>query len=208
MKNSKPEILIINDDQLFAEKLKCNLSSFSANVSIANNAENGSHFVSNVEPEVFFLDHKLPKLEGNEVITLYKELSPKSKIILMSDQFDMGEVVSAIENKADYILNKNEINNDKLKNTIEELTQEKNKKQSLWNYHLPDYSGSDILSFIRKLLAEMKVIIISSQNVPEVTIDLFQKNISGYVVKENGWGNRLEECIKKLTFSPSNYGLF
>lgn len=266
MNNSKPEILIIDDDQLFAEKLKYDLASFSANVIIAHNAENGSHFVSSVKPELIFLDNKLPKLQGSEVLNLYKELSPKSKTILISGQFDMVEVVSAIENKADYILNKSEINNDKLKNTIEELTQEINKKQSLWDllgsfiqpkkylfdiaiieddelfslkltkelnrklpnysvnqflrggdffeyclenspklilldYYLPDYSGSDILNFIRKLLPETKVIIISSQNDSEVTIELFQKGVSGYIVKETGWTDHLEECIKNLEFS-------
>lgn len=263
MNNTVASILIIDDDPFVCEKLKYQLRSISSSVMTSNSAENGRDFISLNKPTLIFLDNKLPQLQGVQVIQLFKKLSPKSKVILMSSNFDMNEVVLAIENKADYIVDKKKLTIKKLKETIDILTQETDKTQSIWrllgtftkllpkqfkvaileddelftlklkkelekllptysvnsfgkgvdflqycqenspqilllDFHLPDYSGFEILDIVKYVFPKTKVIIMSGQNDSVVAIDLFQMGISGYIVKEFGWEKRLEACLVEL----------
>lgn len=133
MKNQKyPSILIIEDDELYALKLKKMLEKYAEEIIISHSAENGSHFVSKLKPSIIFLDNKLPNLSGNDALELFKQLSPNSKIILMSATWDVKEVAISIQRKADYMFDKLEFGSNELELLIEAVTQSEKENRSIW----------------------------------------------------------------------------
>ena len=129
---SKLPILIIEDDKLYATKLASMLATFTNQITISASAENGSHFVSQIKPSVIFLDNKLPKLQGNDVIELYKSISPSSKVILMSSVFTVDEIALAIQRKADYIFEKSIFKDKELKLLMDAIIKSDKVDNSIW----------------------------------------------------------------------------
>lgn len=119
MKNLK--ILVIEDDSLFAAKINHFLTSTYNKVTIVDDVARGAHFVTSLKPDCIILDNKLPRTDGVEVIDFYRELSPNSKIILMSGNFTVEDIAVAIQKKVNYIFEKSEITQDLLIKVIEEL---------------------------------------------------------------------------------------
>ena len=124
MKNLK--ILVIEDDSLFAAKINHFLTSTYNEVTIVDDVARGAHFVTSLKPDCIILDNKLPRTDGVEVIDFYRELSPNSKIILMSGNFTVEDIAVAIQKKVNYIFEKSEITQDLLIKVIEELMSAEN----------------------------------------------------------------------------------
>lgn len=110
----KPSALIIDDDQLFRTVIETMILPHTDLITSSPNAENGMYFVSSERPDFIFLDNQLPRLNGNEVVELYKEISPESQIILMSGAFKMDEVADAIEHKVDHVVTKRQLTEEKI----------------------------------------------------------------------------------------------
>ena len=100
------KILIIEDDSLFAAKINHFLTSSKNKVTIVDNVARGAHFVTSLKPDFIILDNKLPRTDGVEVIDFYRELSPNSKIILMSGNYTVEDIAIAIQKKVNYIFEK------------------------------------------------------------------------------------------------------
>lgn len=105
----KKSILIIEDDQLFAEKLKYLLEGLTDKITVVSTVARGTYFLPKLKPDVVFLDNKLPRIEGLEAVAFFKELSPKTKLVLMSGVFNNQEKMNAIESGADYVIDKTEL---------------------------------------------------------------------------------------------------
>ena len=118
----KFKILIVEDDSLFAAKINHFLTTNLNKVTIVDNVARGAHFVTSIKPDFIILDNKLPKTDGIEVIDFYRELSPNSKIILISGNFSVEDIAVAIQKKVNYILEKSELNQELLFNVIQELS--------------------------------------------------------------------------------------
>ncbi len=134
MKKGNLKILIIEDDEIFSEILKKLLQPFSNEIYACKTAENGSYYVSTHKPDLIFLDNQLPKLKGLEVLKLFKEFSPKSKIILMSSHFNINDVSEAHRVKADHICSKRDINPKGIDKMIDDILKDDSKKQSKWKF--------------------------------------------------------------------------
>ncbi|QNL22894.1 response regulator [Hyphobacterium sp. CCMP332] len=113
----KPRVLIVDDDDLFIQKLSVILEPLSNEIYKSRSAENALYYISTFKPDYLFIDNILPKLKGNDVIKQFKEFHPGMKIILFSGRFDMNEVSSAIQNQTDFILEKGSIDN----NTVTQI---------------------------------------------------------------------------------------
>lgn len=133
MKNQKHQsILIIEDDELYALKLKKMLEKYAEEITISSSAENGSYFVSKLKPSIIFLDNQLPKVSGNDALELFKDLSPDSVIILMSATWDINEVAISIQRKADYMFDKLDFENKELELLMHALPQSEIENRSIW----------------------------------------------------------------------------
>ncbi len=117
MKSTIKSVLIIEDDVFFVEKLKGFLQEFTE-VITTDSAARGMYHLSMSKPDFVFLDNKLPRINGIEVITLFKEILPNTKIAIMSGAFTFQDIQLAIEQGVDYIIDKNELTKDKSINML------------------------------------------------------------------------------------------
>jgi DNA-binding NarL/FixJ family response regulator len=255
------KILIIEDDSLFAAKINHFLTSSKNEVTIVDNVARGAHFVTSLKPDFIILDNKLPRTDGVEVIDFYRELSPNSKIILMSGNYSVEDIAIAIQKKVNYIFEKSEITQNLLLEVIENLVNtentsinsmvnklkkmfsnsklplNKNKivvlddddifiaklkniiqqkfnldvicfesenefykniieikpKVILLDYLLPNTNAVEIIKTLKKIHLQSKIILISSQNNPEVVLELNALGIDGYLIKDEGWEHKIIE---------------
>ena len=133
MSYKKLSILIVEDDEIYSKKLATWLASFGVqNITAIKTAERASGIMSKLKPDVIFLDENLPLLKGSEVLSYYKERSPDSTIILMSADFKIDTVATAIQNGADYIFDKAKTDKESIFKIINAVVESKNKKNSLW----------------------------------------------------------------------------
>lgn len=96
-KNKKPLVFLVDDDEVFnflvqykIEELKnCQLEIFIDGTSAINKAE--------MKPDILLLDYNLKKLNGELVIERFKELSPETKIIMVSSQTDLSIAVRLLD---------------------------------------------------------------------------------------------------------------
>ncbi|NND93477.1 MAG: response regulator [Flavobacteriales bacterium] len=264
----KPSVLIIDDDSLFSEVIKTVISPFAEQVIHASSAENGIHFVSKDKPDFIFLDNRLPKLNGTDVIDLYKEISPESHIVLMSNTFLIDDVADAINQKVDLVVAKRQLSEQKISailNSFRTTRKEdepaygnifslKNKEKEDGNrniaivdddelfsfqlnwvlnklkrsasidsisvytdskglnssfsqtipdiifldYYLKETNAKYILKYLRKYAPDAKVIIVSSQDDPEIAIELTELTVYGYINKSGDWQARVADYVEEL----------
>jgi DNA-binding response OmpR family regulator len=84
IKQAQLTVLIIEDDEMFANLLKKWIEEDATRVDIVDSAERGTFLVTSLKPDIILLDNNLPKLIGRDVIELYLDLSPNSKIFMMT----------------------------------------------------------------------------------------------------------------------------
>lgn len=87
---NKTNILIVDDQLLFAESLKTVLETRGSNirvVSIASNGKEAVHMAEIHKPDVVLMDIRMPEMNGVEALRIIKERFP-SIIVLMLTTFD------------------------------------------------------------------------------------------------------------------------
>ena len=106
--------IIIEDEELFTLKLKNHLESEEFLIETSQNVNDGEKKIKEHQPDIVFLDNFLPGKEGVSSIELLKKTAPDIKVIFMSSSFDITLVTKAIENGADFLLNKRQNLNESL----------------------------------------------------------------------------------------------
>jgi DNA-binding NtrC family response regulator len=177
--------LIIEDDEHFAGTFQKQLEKLGiTKIEWTKDVREGLKMTSKMQPTIVFLDNSLHNIDGSEVIKLYKSVSLDTLIILMSSQFSMDQVALCIQNGADYLFSKNNIDEAGLKKLLKASQKSKEQKKSIW----------DILSFKKEKKKKTKNIAIveddevfsfylnwylkRSENKPDITI--FDKAHSFY----------------------------
>ena len=265
MKLANLKVIIIEDDYLFSTSIENWLKDEVKSVKSFNKAEDGIDPITEEQPDIIFLDNLLPGLKGREVLELYKVCSPESTIIIMSSIYSVDEIAKSIQNKADFLVDKNELSKEKLFQIIQISIKEKGQQGGLWNsisafttrllsnsnkqiaiveddeifatrlekiikgaspthdiryftdvtdfysycehanpnvifldYNFPDANGMDVLLFIRNVLPKSKVVIISSQEKPDIALKLVETGILSYIVKDENWTANLDNILQEL----------
>ena len=103
-----PEIsaLVIEDELIFSRLLENELSKSIQKIDVYQNTQDGFDHLKNHKPDLIFVDNFLPGKDGVDVLKDYKEISPNSKVILMSGALDIRAISEAIMKGADFLLNK------------------------------------------------------------------------------------------------------
>jgi two-component system, OmpR family, response regulator len=78
------QILIVDDEASFADLFAEHLGSCGYTVSVALQGKQAIQRVSEVRPDLIFLDLKLPDMSGEELLERIRELSPQSKIVILT----------------------------------------------------------------------------------------------------------------------------
>jgi response regulator of citrate/malate metabolism len=182
------KFLIIDDDELFTYNFSTILESFSTNITKSENAENGSHFVSSLKPSIIFLDNNLPKISGIDVIQLYKEISPKSKVILMSSNLTLEEVENAKKNKADYIIDKGNFNEGDLYKILESVFLGEKEMSSVWKL---------LKVFVQKSVRKINISIVEDDELFSLLLSKNVKDIcTNSKVETHVSGSNFKEYLK------------
>ena len=84
------KILIVDDEVGIVEELKTFLAEEGYQVKTADTAKEGIRFVEEFQPDVIFIDVKLPDASGVEVLKVAKEKSPRSKTVIVTGYVDQN----------------------------------------------------------------------------------------------------------------------
>ena len=118
----KLNILIIEDDLIYASKLKDCLSNYSKNIFLETNSEKGAQCADENIPDVIFLDNYLPGVHGKDSIELFKNvICPNAILILMSACFTEDDRRKGHERGADLTLDKNDLNKALIKDILDKV---------------------------------------------------------------------------------------
>lgn len=111
MEKGTKNVLIIEDDLFFANLLKELLHAVfpEGDILIVKTVARGMFHLSEEKPDFVFLDNKLPFLNGVNAISLFKEISPDLKIVMMTGTLNKDLIANAYKNGSDYIIDKQNI---------------------------------------------------------------------------------------------------
>ncbi|HRI47569.1 MAG TPA: response regulator [Ignavibacteriaceae bacterium] len=117
------DVLIVDDDYDFAKSIEGYLSDYSATVKIITNPAEAILSIENKKPDLVFLDLKMPKISGLDLLPLIKEVDEFLPIIIISGTLDLAEAVETVKSGADDFVSKPILNFDEfglvIKNVLE-----------------------------------------------------------------------------------------
>jgi len=107
--DSKIRIVIVEDHKLFREGLRLILNG-EKSFEIVGEATNGLQaidVISDLKPDVVLLDIKMPELSGIEVISIVKNKSPETKMLMLTASEDEANILQSLKAGAKGYLSKN-----------------------------------------------------------------------------------------------------
>ncbi len=87
-KKRNAKILLIDDDPVFSETLKSVLSNLGCKVDIALSGEDGVELSRKKKYDFYFIDMKLPGMDGVRTFLSIKGIQPDAKVIMISGHED------------------------------------------------------------------------------------------------------------------------
>ena len=104
--NSKPFILLVDDETAITDNLAPFLGRSGFNVEVASNGIEALQKVSDLHPDLLILDVLMPQLDGREVLRQLRQAGNWIPIILLTQVGRSRERAMALEEGADDYLNK------------------------------------------------------------------------------------------------------
>lgn len=118
MNNSKPQVLLIDDDQvyLFAATKTIEATGLAGNVEVCTNGLDALEYLKNIIkssgklPDVIFIDINMPVMDGWEFLEEYKTLRQSIetpiKIYILSSSVDKNDIMKSKEYNSviDYVI--------------------------------------------------------------------------------------------------------
>ena len=104
-------ILVVDDDQTFAETIRASMDKNEYAVVAASNGLQGLEMVKKVSPDAILLDMRMPEMGGIEFLHQMKEVSGQTKIpiIITSNDSSLETISEGVElGVRGYILKSNE----------------------------------------------------------------------------------------------------
>jgi len=133
--DTKPKILVVDDEDRNLRLLKLLLTSFGYGVLTASNGEEALEKVHDIPPDVILLDIMMPKIDGFEVARqLKREEETKSiPIVMVTALNEVEDRVKALEAGADDFLNK-PVDKTELRARVQSLVKVKACNDQMRNY--------------------------------------------------------------------------
>ncbi len=101
---TKPKILVADDDQEVVDAVKMALESEDYEVLSANDGQEALEIFKEDEIDIVVSDIKMPEIDGLELLKKVKEISPSTKVIMMTAYASVDSAVEAMkEGASDYI---------------------------------------------------------------------------------------------------------
>lgn len=99
-------LLIVDDEAGIVEEVKAYFEEEGFKVYTADSGEDGIKLIKKHKPDVLLIDIKLPDISGLRVLASAKEVSPKSKTIVITGYVDQALIDEAEKLGRDAFLNK------------------------------------------------------------------------------------------------------
>lgn len=100
-----PMVLTIDDDQAVRESLSNFLEDYGYTVLQAGDGQQGLEIFESRQPDMVLVDLRMPRMDGLQVLSRVKELSPTTPIMVVSGAGDILDVVEALRRGAwDYLM--------------------------------------------------------------------------------------------------------
>jgi len=100
-KNSKPSVLVVDDDHMMREMLKLILHT--DDYPVVGEAANGKSAIAlcaSLKPGLVLLDIRMPEMDGLEALEEIRKVSPATTVIMVSAEATMDRVREAIQKGA------------------------------------------------------------------------------------------------------------
>ena len=120
-------ILVVDDQQNICHLLEMVIKEMGHTVITAHDGIEAIEKVSQVKPELMFMDIRMPRLGGIEALEKVKEISKKTNVVMMSAYFS-EEVIGEVRQKGAYFCLAKPFDMEVIKTIIQEL-QEKEKER-------------------------------------------------------------------------------
>lgn len=188
------KIFVVEDDEWYSRLLVHTLS-LNPDYEIQSFGT-GKECLANLhqEPDIITLDYRLPDMKGLDVLKQIKEINDDIQIILISEQDDIGVVVTLLQNGAfDYIVKSKDIR-ERLLNTVNNIRQGSNLKKEIVN----------LQQEVKKKYTDQNTIIGNSaatRKVYELIEKAIRTNITVTITGETGTG---KELVAKAIHYSSN----
>ena len=130
-------ILVVDDQQNICHLLEMIIKEMGHTVITAYDGIEAIEKVSQVKPELMFMDIRMPRLGGVEALEKVKEISKKTSVVMMSAYFS-EEVISEVRQKGAYFCLAKPFDMEVIKAIIQEL-QEKEKEREKEKEKEKDY---------------------------------------------------------------------
>jgi len=188
------KIFVVEDDEWYSRLLVHTLS-LNPDYEIQSFGT-GKECLANLhqEPDVITLDYRLPDMKGLDVLKQIKEINEDIQIILISEQDDIGVVVTLLQNGAfDYIVKSKDIR-ERLLNTVNNIRQGSNLKKEIVT----------LQQEVKKKYTDQNTIIGNSaatRKVYELIEKATRTNIAVTITGETGTG---KELVAKAIHYSSN----
>ncbi|MCK5807577.1 response regulator [bacterium] len=104
MNKAKLNILILDDEKHITASLKRLLESTGYNVFTTNTSDDAIDIVRNKVIHIAILDILIPNMDGLTVLSIIKEISGLTQVIMMSAYSTVDRIVAALENGANDFL--------------------------------------------------------------------------------------------------------
>lgn len=127
-------VLIVDDDYDFAKSIEGYLSDYSATVKIITNPAEAILSIENDKPDLVFLDLKMPKISGLDLLPLIKEVDKFLPIIIISGTLDLAEAVETVKSGADDFVSKPILNFDEFGLVIKNVLEKNSLSREIENY--------------------------------------------------------------------------
>ena len=85
-KGSDVKVLVVDDEMRICEFLSKFLSEKGYTVRTANGGEEAIRLINERNFDIIFLDLKMPRVGGHEVLTVVEKISPETAVIMMSGE--------------------------------------------------------------------------------------------------------------------------
>ncbi|MBX2975416.1 MAG: response regulator [Ignavibacteriaceae bacterium] len=128
------DVLIVDDDYDFAKSIEGYLSDYSATVKIITNPAEAILSIENKKPDLVFLDLKMPKISGLDLLPLIKEVDEFLPIIIISGTLDLAEAVETVKSGADDFVSKPILNFDEFGLVIKNVLEKNSLSKEIENY--------------------------------------------------------------------------
>ena len=152
MKKLNLKVLIVEDDLLYAAKLKFILEKKVMHVELRNDLDKGLEYAKGKDNniDVLFLDNLLPSGKGCDALELFKDIESNNPVtILISANYSVEDIATGIQNGSDFLIDKKDLTEGSIFTLLDGIIKSKKKDESLWR--VLDFfksSGNNIINNI------------------------------------------------------------